>query len=106
MQTTLQAQPGTDTLTFTTVDVNGADITSRCTYTVTSDGPAVSVGSLSSNTASVSYSSGTANVTIKTADSGGDTIPDVVLAATIASPPPPPPTTGTTTVKAQNATIS
>lgn len=99
-QTTLKSLPGTDTLTFNTLDSNTPpqDITSRCSYTVTSDGPAVTVASITGNSASVSYTPGSANLTIATSDSGGDKIPDVVLACTIAAP-----AVGATTVSASNS---
>ena len=99
MQTTLKSLPGTDTLTFQTFDNSTppVDITSRCSYAVSSDGPAVAVGTVTPNSAEVTYSAGTANITISTTDSGGDKIPDVVLAATIAAP-----AAGTTTVTAAN----
>lgn len=103
-QTSLKSLPGTDTLTFQTFDSSTppVDITSRCTYTVASDGPAVAVGSTSGSTASVSYTAGTANLTITTRDSGGDTIPDVVLACTISASP----VGATTTVSAANPNTS
>jgi len=101
-QTTLKSVVGNDVLSFQTMDNSAppVDITGRCVYTVTSDGPAVAVGTVAANTAPVTYVAGTANITIKTTDSGGDTIPDVVLAATISPALPPP--AGTTTVSAQN----
>jgi len=85
-QTSLKSIPGTDTLTFQTFDSSTppVDITSRCTYTVSSDGPAVAVGSTSGSSCTVTYTLGTANLTISTRDSGGDKIPDVTLACTIA----------------------
>ncbi len=104
-QTTYTSQPGTSTLTFTTVDANGVDITSRCSYAVTSDGAAMSPGTPTGNTVSVSKTPGTANLTIKTSDSGGDTIPDVVLACTVATPPPPP-TAAQTTVSDSDPTAT
>jgi len=84
-QTSLKSVPGTDTLTFQTFDSSTppVDITSRCTYTVSSDGPAVAVGTTSGSSSSVTYTVGTANLTISTRDSGGDKIPDVVLACII-----------------------
>jgi len=86
-QTSLKSVPGTDTLTFQTFDSSTppVDITSRCTYTVSSDGPAVAVGTTSGSSSSVTYSAGNASLTISTRDSGGDKIPDVVLACTIAA---------------------
>lgn len=103
-QTTYTSQSGTSTLTFTTVDANGVDITSRCSYAVTSDGAAMSPGTPTGNTVSVSKTPGTANLTIKTSDSGGDTIPDVVLACTVAAPPPP--TAAQTTVSDSDPTAT
>ena len=105
-QTKLNAIPGSDVLTFNTGDVAGADITTRCTYKVTSSDPAVvaispsTSASLPANQAAVVYAAGTCTLTIATVDSGGDTVPDVVLTVTIASPVVP----GTTTVTAANAT--
>jgi hypothetical protein len=98
-QTALKSLPGTDTLSFQTFDSSTppVDITSRCTYSVTSDGPAVAVGAVTGNTAAVTYTPGTANLTITTSDSGGDKIADVVLACTIAAV-----TAATTTVTAAN----
>jgi len=103
-QTSLKSIPGTDTLTFQTFDSSTppVDITSRCTYTVASDGPAVAVGSTSGSSSSVTYSLGTANLTISTRDSGGDTIPDVVLACSITAPV----VGATTTVTAANPSTS
>lgn len=95
-QTTYKSQSGTSTLTFKTVDVNGVDITSRCSYTVTSDGAAMAPGTVSGNTVPVVKTPGAANLTIKTTDSSGDTVPDVVLACTVIAPPPPPLTAQTT----------
>lgn len=99
-QTSLKSLPGTDTLTFQTFDSSTppVDITTRCSYSVTSDGAAVAVGGVTGNTAAVTYTPGTANLTITTSDSGGDKIADVALACTIASP-----TIGTTTVTASNS---
>ena len=96
-QTSLKSLPGTDTLTFQTFDSSTppVDITSRCTYSVTSDGPAVAIGATTINAVAVTYAPGTANLTITTSDSGGDKIPDVVLACTIAAP-----AVGATTVTA------
>jgi len=98
-QTSLKSLPGTDTLSFQTFDSGTPpqDITGRCTYSVTSDGAAVTVGAVTANSAAVTYTSGSANLTITTSDSGGDKIPDVALACTIAAP-----AVGATTVTAAN----
>ena len=98
-QTALKSLPGTDTLTFQTFDNSNppVDITSRCSYTAVSDGPAVLPATVTGNSVSVTYAAGTANLTITTSDSGGDKIPDVVLACTIAAP-----AAGITTVTAAN----
>ena len=101
-QTTYKSQSGTSTLTFTTADVNGADITSRCSYAVTSDGAAMAPGTVSGNIVPVVKTPGTANLTIKTTDSGGDTVPDVVLACTVTAPP----LTAQTTVSDSDSTAT
>lgn len=107
-QTQLKSLPGTDTLTFQTFDSSTppVDITSRCTYSVVSDGAPVSVGTITANSVGVTYASGTTNLTITTTDSGGDTIPPVVLACTIGDVTPPPPVAATTTVTASNPSTS
>lgn len=87
-QTTYMSQQGKSVLTFTTADVNGVDITSRCSYAVTSDGAAMALDAVAGNTVPIVKTPGTANLTIKTTDSSGDTVPDVVLACTIIAPPP------------------
>lgn len=106
-QTSLKSFPGSDTLSFQTFDSSTppVDITSRCRYSVTSDGPAVSVGPVSGSSVSVSYSEGSANLTITTSDPNGDTIPAVVLAAVI-SPAPVVSATTTVTASNPNTTIS
>jgi hypothetical protein len=106
-QSSLKSIPGSDVLTFQTFDNSNppVDITSRCTYAVTSDNPAVvaispatSGPSLALPPASiaVTYAPGSSNLKIVTTDSGGDTIPDVNLACLIAA------LQGVTTVKASN----
>ena len=98
-QTTLKAFPGSDVLTFSTFDtsVPPADITSRCTYVVTSDGAAVVVGAVTANSVAVTYAVGGANLSVATTDSGGDAIPVDTLAVTIVPEP------GVTTISAKNA---
>ena len=107
-QTTYMSQQGKSVLTFTTADVNGVDITLRCSYAVTSDGAAVAPDAVAGNTVPIVKTLGTANLTIKTTDSSGDTVPDVVLACTIIAPPPPPPPplTAQTTVSDSDPTAT
>jgi hypothetical protein len=101
MQSTYKSVPGADTFTFQVFDNSTppADITARCTFTATSDGPAVAFGPVSGATVPVTNTPGTANLTISAVDSGGEKIPSLVLAATIAAPAP---TAGAITVTASN----
>jgi hypothetical protein len=87
-QSTLKSMPGTGVLTFQVFDNSTPpqDITTRCTFTATSDGPAVVFGAVSGATVPVTYSAGSANVAFTATDSGGDTIVPLNLVATITVP--------------------
>lgn len=104
-QTTYSNSTAADTLTFTCTDQNGNNITPSCTFTVTSDNTAVvDPGTVSGDTCPLKLANGTANLTIHTVTTTGDTVADVVLACTITIPTPP--VTATTTVASATGTVS
>lgn len=98
-QTLLSAPPGTDVLTFKVTDINNNDITSRCTFSASSDNPAVvAAGTVSTNTVPTVYGTGTANLTISAVDSGGSPVTTLVLPCVISTVPPPPPPPGPSSI--------
>lgn len=98
-QSVFNSRPGTEVLTIKTVDANQVDITTRCSYVVASDGPAMAFSPVTGNLVTVTKIPGTANVALRTTDLGGDVIPDVNLFCTIVSPAA---TTGETTISSTN----
>jgi len=101
-QTTYMAVVGPDTITLTTLDQNGTDITAQCTYSASSTGSAVQVNPSAGNLISVTNSAGTDTLTIVTSDAGF-AVPDLVLATTVSAPTPVP---GTTTAVSKTGVIS